>query len=118
MQTRFEASTDPLAKFKDGACDRTSGRPIPLVNTAIDARVLGGLAIVRTERTFRNAEPHSIEATITFPVPIHATMVALTAAIDGRTLTGRAQRRPCADADRAGYPPARGAGAAARSRPA
>ena len=87
------SANDPLGQFKDGAWVRGSDHPMPLVGTNIGIRILGGLGIVRTERTFRNAESQSIEATITFPVPVHATLVALTAAIDGCTLTGRAQRR-------------------------
>ena len=49
------------------------------------------MRIVTTERTFRNAEKQSIEATMTFPVPVDATLCALSARIDGRTLNaGRA----------------------------
>jgi len=40
----------------------------------------------RTERTFRNSEKQSIEATMTFPVPVDATLCALSARIEGRTL--------------------------------
>lgn len=86
-------TTDPLAQFRDGARIKGSDHPMPLIGTAIDVRIRGGLAFVRTERRFRNAEAQSIEVTITFPVPVHATLVALTAAIDGRHLTGRAQRK-------------------------
>jgi hypothetical protein len=58
---------------------------------------------VRTERTFHNAEERRIEATITLLVPVHATMVALTASIDGRTLTARAQLKHTARAELDGY---------------
>ena len=96
MPTLLDYSNDPLARFRDGARIRGSGRPMPMVDTAIDVRIFGGLAIVRTARTFRNAEATSIEATITFPVPVHATIVALTASIDGRHLVGKAQRKQAA----------------------
>jgi hypothetical protein len=96
LPTLLDYSNDPLARFRDGARIRGSDRPMPMVDTAIDVRILGGLAIVRTARTFRNAESNSIEATITFPVPVHATIVALTASIDGRCLVGKARRKQAA----------------------
>lgn len=48
---------------------------------AMRLRVLleGGMAVVRTERVFRNAEPQSIEATPTFPVLGHAVLFDLAA---------------------------------------
>ncbi len=93
MPNETEKPGDPLACFKDGARIGGSGLPMPLIGTVIGVRILGGLAIVRTERVFRNDESASIEATITFPVPVHATLVGLTASIDGRSLAARAQRR-------------------------
>src|SRR5262249_8938437 len=68
---------DPLARFlRDHVADK---HPIPLTATRIDVTIRGGLACVTTERTFRNAEQLSIEATMTFPVPVDATLCALTA---------------------------------------
>ena len=82
---------DPLVPFlRAHTADK---HPIPLVATRIDVTIRGGLARVTTERTFRNAEPQSIEATMTFPVPVDATLCALSARIDGRTLTAIAQAR-------------------------
>jgi hypothetical protein len=82
---------DPLARFlKDHAADK---HPIPLIATRIDVTIRGGLAVVTTERTFRNSEQQSIEASMTFPVPVDATLCALTARIDGRTLNAVAQAR-------------------------
>lgn len=69
---------------------------IPLVSTKIGVRILGGLALVTTERLFRNKEAKSIEATITFPVPVQATLLGLKAVIDGRELSATAQRRATA----------------------
>jgi hypothetical protein len=88
------AREDPLAKYRNGAVETGAGTPIPLVSTRILARIRGGLAVVTTERLFRNAESRSIEATITFPV--HATLVDLRASIDGRTLSAKAQRKAAA----------------------
>jgi len=48
---------------------------------------------VVTKRVFRNDETESIEATITFPVPVHAVLFGLEARIGGRLVTARAQRR-------------------------
>jgi vault protein inter-alpha-trypsin-like protein len=93
-QTRI----DPLHAFMAGAFAATT--PMPLAATRFDVVIDGGLAIVTTTRTFRNAEPHSIEATITFPVPVHATLFALEARIGERVLRARAQRK---DAARAHY---------------
>ena len=87
---------DPLDAFRAGAADRRSGRPIPLAATRISVLLEGGLAVVRTERVFRNAEAVSIEATLTFPVPVHATLFGLAARIDGRLLRGVAQQREAA----------------------
>jgi hypothetical protein len=82
---------DPLVPFlRAHTADK---HPIPLVATRLDVTIRGGLARVTTERTFRNAEPQSIEATMTFPVPVDATLCALSARIDGHTLTAIAQAR-------------------------
>jgi hypothetical protein len=90
------ASIDnPLAKFRNGATASVDGRewPIPLTATRIDVTIRGGLAVVATERSFRNSEPRPIEATLTFPVPVDATLCALSARIDGRVLNAVAQPR-------------------------
>ena len=98
---------DPLARFRDGAVQNHNGQPIPLRSTHIDVRILGGLAVVRTERIFRNDEAESIEATLTFPVPVHAVLTRLTTRIGERTLTAQARRK---DAARARYEAAIDAG--------
>jgi hypothetical protein len=56
-------------------------------------RILGTLALVTAERRFRNAETQSIEATMTFPVPVHAALVGLSAQIGGRRLVAQTQRK-------------------------
>ena len=82
---------DPLARFlQEHAADK---HPIPLTATRIDVTIRGGLASVTTERTLRNSEPQSIEATMTFPVPVDATLCSLVARIGGRTLNAVAKAR-------------------------
>ena len=83
--------SDPLATFLQALT--ADKHPVPLVATRIDVTIRGALARVTTERTFRNDEKQSIEATMTFPVPVDATLCALSARIDGRTLTAVAQAR-------------------------
>jgi hypothetical protein len=86
--------TDPLAAFM---AHRQGGmRPVPLVSTAVEVEIEGGLAVVSTRRVFRNAEAQSIEAVLTFPVPVHATLFALEARIEKRLLVATAQRRDAA----------------------
>lgn len=82
---------DPLVTFLQA--HTADKHPVPLVATRIDVTIRGGLARVATERTFRNDEKQSIEATMTFPVPVDATLCALSARIDRRTLTAVAQAR-------------------------
>ena len=102
--------TDPLDALIARAVSRTGNRPIPLLSTAFDVTLEGGLALVTTKRVFRNVETVSIEATITFPVPVRATLFALEARIDGRLLKARAERRRAA---RASYEDALGRGKSA-----
>ena len=83
--------TDPLATFM--AAKLGDRRPIPLVATAVDVEIRRGIAVVSTRRTFRNAESGSIEAVLTFPVPVLATLFALEVRIDERLLIAKAQRR-------------------------
>jgi hypothetical protein len=87
------AKIDPLKAFMAGAYISGSRQPIPLLSTSFDVTAEGGLALVVTKRRFKNSEEESIEATITFPVPVHATLFALEARVDGRVLKARAQRR-------------------------
>ena len=87
------ATIDPLARYLNSLLTQGHRKAIPLVATHIDVTIRGGLAVVATERTFRNVEKKSIEATLTFPVPVDATLCALTARIDGRFLSAIAQAR-------------------------
>lgn len=92
------APLNPLAKFKDGLLIKDGGVPqsAPLKDTAIAVSIEGGLATVVTHRTFTNEESVSIEATLTFPVPVSAVLVALTAKIGDRVLNGRAEAKQAA----------------------
>src|SRR5215471_9614452 len=92
-QTRI----DPLKAFMAGKSAAAS--PMPLVATRFDVIIDAGLAIVTTTRVFRNNEAGSIEATLTFPVLVHATLFALQARIGDRVLTARAKRKDAARAD-------------------
>ncbi len=66
---------------------------MPLIGERMRITIRGGLALVSREQIFRNAEDRTIEATITFPVPVHATLHRLTAKIGGRILTAEARPR-------------------------
>jgi len=66
--------------------------PVPLVGEHMRIKVRNGVALVSREQIFRNAEKGSIEATLTFPVPVHATLHRLAAKIGERTLNAVAKR--------------------------
>ena len=72
---------DPLGGFRHLAMVAGSRRLIPLIATRFVVRILGNLALVTAERCFRNDEDQSIEATMTFPVPVHAALVGMSARI-------------------------------------
>jgi hypothetical protein len=85
------ARNDPLADFLKRFSEERELTPIPLVETRIDVAIRGGLATVSTERTFRNSERHSIEAAMTFPLPVDATLCALSARFGDRTVKAIAE---------------------------
>lgn len=83
---------DPLHAYSAGV--RTShGTPMPLVSTDVSVVLEGGLAIVAFKRAFRNVEKGSIEATLTFPVPVDSVMTGLVVRVGDRVLSGSAQPR-------------------------
>jgi hypothetical protein len=84
---------DPLAVFLGSAIKERGLTPIPLVSTDHEVALAAGLAVVTTHRLFRNSESANIEAVLTFPVPVHATLFDLTAEIEGRELHAKAQAR-------------------------
>lgn len=86
---------DPLAVFLGSAIKERGLTPIPLVSTDHEVALAAGLAVVTTHRLFRNSESANIEAVLTFPVPVHATLFDLTAEIEGREMHAKAQvKRP------------------------
>jgi hypothetical protein len=87
--------SDSLRRLRTGAAAGIAGAtsPTPLASTSIDVTIRGGLAFVAIERAFRNAETVSVDATMTFPVPLDATVCALNARIDGRTVRALALHR-------------------------
>ena len=84
-----------LETLHDGLTTFRHGEPVqvPLVATKIDISIEAGLALVRTARTFCNAEDAPIEAVMTFPVGFDAVVTGLVATIDGRRLVGTAQEK-------------------------
>lgn len=99
MPIASQTMIDPLHAFMAGAFVAGTPRPCPLVSTRFDVTIDAGLAIVVMTRTFRNSEAESIEATITFPLPVHATLFALEARIGERVLAARAARKDAARRD-------------------
>lgn len=90
---------DPLAQLVRSAATAEGKHLVPLVETRYAVALDAGLAVVETLRRYRNVERESIEATLTFPLPVHATLYALEARIDGRLLRAAARRRKQARAD-------------------
>lgn len=96
MPTTPQSTIDPLNAFMNVIAGPQ--RPCPLVATSYDVIIDAGLAIVTMSRTFRNEEADSIEATITFPVPVHAALFALDVRTGERFLKAHAQRKGAARA--------------------
>jgi len=84
---------DPLAVFLRNTFNERGLSPIPLISTDHDVVIAAGLAVVSTHRLFKNVEPTNIEAVLTFPLPVHATLFELIAEVDGRILHASAQQR-------------------------
>ena len=85
---------NPLATFMEGK--REDRRQVPLTATTVEVEIRGGIVAVSTRRVFRNAEDQAIEAVLTFPVPVHATLFALEARIGERLLIAESRRRDAA----------------------
>lgn len=88
-------ATDPLAVFLRDALPQDKV-PVPLQSTAFDILIESGLAIVSTTRLFQNTEDRSIEATLTFPVPVHAVLFSLHVKIGERRLQATARSKETA----------------------
>ena len=85
MSLAVEDIFDPLSVFLTGTCGGPD-RPVPLISTSYQIELSPPLAVVRTVRTFRNEEDRPIEAIVTFPSPIHATVFSLKVRTGGREL--------------------------------
>lgn len=89
---------DPVALLVNGRMSGPDRHPVPLAGTRYRVAIRGGLAEVRMVRRFVNREAGSIEAVLTFPLPVHAVLFDLLLRVDGRTLAARAQPRVAARA--------------------
>ena len=98
MSVVAEDIFDPLSVFLTGTCGG-AGRPAPLISTSHRIELSPPLAVVRTVRTFRNDEDHPIEAILTFPSPIHATVFSLKVRTGDRELSALARPRTAAVAE-------------------
>jgi hypothetical protein len=87
---------DPVSRLIDRSTRRHGHFPVPLIATSYDITLAGGLACVTARRTFRNQEASSIEATLTFPMPVHAVLYGLEARVGGRTLKAIAKDKTAA----------------------
>src|SRR5215831_6316986 len=92
----IQPANDPVSQAIASSSRMAGTRPAPLVSTAYDIDIRGGLAEVAAVRTFRNNEEESIEATLTFPLPVHAVLYSLEACIAGRTLKAVARAKATA----------------------
>ncbi len=87
---------DPVSRLIERSTRRHGHFPVPLIATSYNITLAGGLACVTTRRTFRNQEAQTIEAALTFPVPVHAVLFALEARIGGRVVKAVAKDRTAA----------------------
>ena len=92
MNTALGGLVDPLASWM-ATRERPAATLLPLMGIRYDIDILGGLAVVRTARTFQHREEDSLEAILVFPVPLRAALFALEVEIDGRRLRARARSR-------------------------
>lgn len=92
----MQPGSDPVSQAIGHSALMAGARPVPLVSTAYDIDIRGGLAEVAVVRTFRNNEEESIEATLSFPLPVHAVLYNLEACIAGRTLKAVARAKATA----------------------
>ena len=98
MNLATQPRSNPLHVF---LAERGAGRsehPVPMVSCAYSVTLEAGLAVVTNTRTFQNEEKQSIEATLTFPVPVHAVVFELRAKVGDRTLVARAEKKEAARA--------------------
>lgn len=97
---KTHSPNDPVSRLIDRNCRAWQRFPVPLLATSYDITISGGLADIVAKRTFHNGEAQSIEAAITFPVPVEAVLYALEAKIGDRVVNAVAKAK---DAARATY---------------
>ncbi|MDA8860025.1 VIT domain-containing protein [Paracoccaceae bacterium] len=83
-----------LTIFQEGA-----GRLIPMQSTEIAIEIKAGVAIIRTQRVFRNEEDVAIEAVLTMPVGFDTVVTGLSATVDDRKLRATAKTQSAARDD-------------------
>jgi hypothetical protein len=97
MQTTSKpTANDPVSQAVLRTVQLASRFPVPLIATTYDVNINGGLADVTARRTFLNSEASAIEATLTFPIPVHAVLYSLEAKIGERTAKAIAKAKAAA----------------------
>jgi Vault protein inter-alpha-trypsin domain/von Willebrand factor type A domain len=91
--TRVLPADDPLRIYPAGAFLRDTILPVPLTDTRFAVTIRGGVAMVETWRTLRNADHRSIEVTLTMPMPVRAVLYSVVVNTDGRSLRAACQPR-------------------------
>lgn len=90
------SANDPVSRAVQLFTHSAARVPVPLIATAYDIAIRSGLADVAVSRRFLNSEAGAIEATLTFPLPVHAVLYALEARIGERVLKAVAKPRKAA----------------------
>ena len=98
LKPQAQGVVNPIDVFIERHISGDRQRSLPLVDTAYDVLFEAGLAVIEARRVFRNDESSSIEAVLTFPMPVHAGVFDLEAKIGARVLRAKAQRNTVARA--------------------
>lgn len=86
------AQSDPFADLIDA--QRKDGvNHAPMVKLGFDVTIRGGLALVKTTRTYVNQFDGPIEAIMSIPVPVQAAFFRLIASIDGKNYEAQAKEK-------------------------
>jgi hypothetical protein len=83
LKPQAQGVVNPIEVFVERHISRYRQRAVPLVDTAYDVVFEAGLAVIEARRVFRNNESSSIEAVLTFPMPVHAAIFDLEAKLGG-----------------------------------
>jgi Vault protein inter-alpha-trypsin domain/von Willebrand factor type A domain len=98
LKPQAQGVVNPIDLFIERHISGDHRRAVPLIDTAYDVVFEAGLAVIEARRVFRNNEMSSIEAVLTFPMPVHAVVFDLEAKIGTRVLRAKAQRNQVARA--------------------